>query len=1573
MRIFRLPVYYFRTNLNIMQLTNRLLTLTVCVGLALTPAFSQKKGVYDASAPRPERLAQPAGDKTPRATLMNPVFPKGTRQPSALTDVTMPLAKTLPGLPGRAKAPQFVLGDGTELYGSLLYSNQWVGTTGAYGIYKFPASTYSLPEMIYEQGAYEANGGGCYNDGKYYWNTFVYTDEMGYTFTTFNTYDFRTHEYSRNILSFINENFDLQQITNALTFDPSEGRMFALANIKVVDEFGYIARYYPAFSEVDPYSGFCTPIAQIPPMLTLASTPGGEIFAISQGADAKLYRINKNTGDYTLIGSTGISADYAQSMCFDPITGKLYWAAVQSNGRSGLYEVNTTTGHASLIFFFDNNEEYTGLYIPEPEVNSGAPAIVTDIATNFAGPSHSGSVTVTAPSKTFGGAALSGNFTLTFLTDNSNPATFTVAPGQSVSIDRTLEEGIHSFTAYASNSEGDGARRTLSTYVGIDAPAAVGNLTLQPTDDGKAHISWTAPTIGRHDGYVDPAQLTYTITRYPDEAVVARNISATYYTDPVNLPAGNFSYEVTPSCGGREGISSMTDTQLFGHGSNLPVSFGFESKEAYELFTVIDANNDWDAQYSWGGWMYGPDFKYAAEDGNCAVYGYHPESAADDWLITPPVTVEQGKKYRVNFTLWTRGDKENIAVTAGPHNTVAAQSVILPTAEYNHKDRRIYTADFTASESGNYYVGFHITSAKKRFYAFITDIVVDVVPDEDSPAAVANLTATPGANGANSATITFTAPSTTVAGTALSSLDKVEIFHGNNETPVYTAHPTPGATVSWTDTEVSGWVDYRVVPYASGKAGAKAETRIYVGWDTPLAVENLTVSDATGAPVVTWTAPTAGVNGGYIDSSKLTYSIYRYEDDMQLLSRNISGTTYTDDELDGSFEQHLVAYLVVAQSSAGTSEPNATDYIVFGDPYSGEFSESFADASVHSTPWVMYRLKGNTQNWGVTSYGTHPSCVPVGYDDGMAVYTTDGRVGDEGLLVSPKLDISSIPTPTFSFYFYHNYTDEHIAWEEGFEDRMIPEVMLPDGSRIALHEPIYVDDLGTGWLKYSCDLTPYRNQPYIRLALHGITACEQDVYVDQLEVTNLISNDLTCYSFTGNGRVEAGKSASYKLTVFNRGAADVEAGSYSVTLLDGKQTVETIPGEAIESKGYKTYIFTRNYSVEQAGTTHTLSAEIEWADDEVPGNNVSESVVTEVLQPALPEVGDLAASVDDTNKNVTLTWGMPNALHISDSFEDHLPYEITDFGDYTLFDGDGNPTWGFSNVYFDNTGEPQSFMVFNPVELGIVDYASSLFPYDCFDPHSGNQVLACFQGYNLSDQGYAVSATNDDWIISPEVFGGQTISFFAKSGDYMQGIDKFEVLYSTTDNRAASFRKLSDVVSATQSWEQYSFTLPAEAKYFAIHCVSEDGFILYIDDLVFVERRDASGVEHTGFRLYRDGIMLSEFPTTTTSFADNSLADGTYTYYVTSLYANGRESSPSNKVKVVIGNGGVSAAVACTASVRTQGSNILVDCDEESSVRVISADGKIVYTAHGASHKVNVTGGVYIVTVGGEPYRVIVR
>lgn len=1464
-----------------------------------------------------------------------------------------------------AKAPSRVLGDGTTIYGSLIFSGTWQGSTGSYGIYSFPASEYEVPELVYSQGSYEANGGGCYVDGKYYWNSYVYTPEMGYTFSTFCSYDFATKQFDKKTQSFMTQEFDQSQITIGMTYDPTTSSIYALSYIAQELADGAMQRYYPAISMVDTYSGFVTPIARVPAMVAIAVNQSGELYGITKGDNSTLCRINKATGDITEIGATGLDTDFVQSMAFDPITDKLYWAAVEKTGRTGLYEVSTTAGTASKICDFAASEEYTGLYIPAPQVAVGAPACVEDFKAEFTADSHSGTVSLRLPAKTHEGTALSGNLTLSVSVDGTEAHTGSYAPGATVSFPVTLDEGTHAFTATVSNAAGAGPRVGISRYVGLDGPEAVKNLKVKVVNGKSAVISWDAPEKGRHDGYIDPAKVRYDVKRFPGGDFVARGISATSVDDPADVASNNYIYEVTPYCDGRLGIAASTAPTLIGQGTTLPCKFDFATREAYDLFTVIDANHDFDAEYKWGSWMYGPEFKYTEEDGNCAVYGYSPENAADDWLITPPFRVESGKHYRLTYTMWTRGQSETLAVTAGPANTVEAQTVITPAKDYNHKDHKVFTADFTASATGNYYAGFHITSPKKHFYLMVTDIMVDEIPDDNAPAAVSALKAEAAPKGEIKATVSFTVPDKTVAGAALASVDRVDIYRGNDTEAAGTfSAPAPGSAQSWTDIEPdAGFNTYRVVAYSAGAAGAKAEARVFVGYDIPVAPTAFKAEEKDGKVALSWTAPTEGQNGGYINPDELVYTIYRGGDEAAVIAPAAKGLAFEDTGLDGDAMQYFVYYTIVPVSKAGSGDYAVSDALIFGKPYTGNFTESFSDGATQNNPWVMYRVKGQTQLWGLYSQGQSPACAPVDNDYGVATFSaTSGRIGDEGRLVSPKLNLSKMTLPMLSFYIYHKVSMDTQYGEEPFADRMIPELQLPDGSYVPLDEAIYVDDptKTDGWYKYEYDLSKYRDKEYVKLSFHGIADYEQDVNMDLVQVTNRISNDLAVYTFSGPASVRAGEKGSFKVTIYNRGVET--ASDYKVILFrDGIQVGEET-GTPLASGKYLTLEFEDSYPADSEGKTYKYFAMISWQPDEFKANDNSEAISVKVIEPVLPEVYALDAAKQGTD--VTLNWSAPSALRVEDSFESYPAYSIDNIGDYTLVDGDKGYTYGFSDIYFENTGAPQAFMVFNPVKLGIVMHEANA---SLFDPRTGDQVLACFQAASPAGG----SMTNDDWLISPEVHGGQKISFYAKAGNYEWGNDRFEVLYSTSDRSTSVFKPFDGVQRAGKDWKKYEYTLPANARYFAIHCVSQDEFILFIDDLKFISRRNDCVLTHTGYRIYRDGELVKELPADATSYTDKGLEGEDYRYDITAVYDSTRESA---RCTAYIGQSSVENIAGSSVTVSSERGHILIGCPAEAELRVIGADGKTLYSGSGSdSHRVATGSGIFIVTVDGHPYKIAVR
>jgi len=87
------------------------------------------------------------------------------------------------------------------------------------------------------------------------------------------------------------------------------------------------------------------------------NTNDGMIYVVDLLTDS-LYKVDPETAVATLIGSTGINANYAQGMDFEEESGVLYWAAYNGDTSVGeLRVLDTTTGNSTLIGSFPGGAE----------------------------------------------------------------------------------------------------------------------------------------------------------------------------------------------------------------------------------------------------------------------------------------------------------------------------------------------------------------------------------------------------------------------------------------------------------------------------------------------------------------------------------------------------------------------------------------------------------------------------------------------------------------------------------------------------------------------------------------------------------------------------------------------------------------------------------------------------------------------------------------------------------------------------------------------------------------------------------------------------------------------------------------------------------------------------------------------------------------------------------------------------------------------------------------------------------------------------------------------------------------
>ncbi|MFP4664620.1 MAG: PKD domain-containing protein [Bacteroidales bacterium] len=201
---------------------------------------------------------------------------------------------------------------------------------------------------------------------------------------------------------------------------------------------------------------------------------------------------------------------------------------------------------------------------------------------------------------------------------------------------------------------------------------------------------------------------------------------------------------------------------------------------------------------------------------------------------------------------------------------------------------------------------------------------------------------------------------------------------------------------------------------------------------------------------------------------------------------------------------------------------------------------------------------------------------------------------------------------------------------------------------------------------------------------------------------------------------------------------------------------------------------------------------------------------------SLTATNDYGDSTESKTDYITVT-----AAGFSMDFEDCADYSA-DFSPWSVYDGDGQTTYGSGDCDFPGENDTMSFMAFNPVDAG----------FDLADAHGGDRVGMAI----CPDDGSA----SDDWLISSQLSLGDNSSFSLwalspKPGTW--GNDEYEVLVSTATNDPADFTVISgaDPVEAPDTWTEHTYDLSAydnQDIYLAVRHVSADKFMLWIDDMV---------------------------------------------------------------------------------------------------------------------------------------------
>lgn len=1088
-------------------------------------------------------------------------------------------------------------------------------------------------------------------------------------------------------------------------------------------------------------------------------------------------------------------------------------------------------------------------------------------------------------------------------------------------------------------------------FVGNDVPVAVGNPKAS-INNNIATISWTAPTEGQNSQFgavFDGSKLAYTVIRTFDNDTIAKNITDTKCTDSdIDGSNHSYSYDIIASCDGHDGDMATTNSVKDGTYSKLPYSQDFENSDCFDFFTVISPDNS-GRPWFWSNVL------------GAAYDRFNNKSAKNEWLITPTFHLDNSHVYLFSYSYAggrTGRYTQNLKVTMGQGNTVADQTTcLIDHNEFCSPDKTSEKHYIKVNNTGSYNFGFYDYSDRNQFYVMIDDIAMKEYTSVEAPDSVTELTATAAEAGKLKATLSFIVPTKCINGENLSSVTKAEIMQGDSVIATL-ENITPGSRQTYQATTRQGTNVYSVVVYNDKGIGLPASINLFTGNDVAQKVKNykLTWGSDDNTVNMTWNAVSSvGKNGGYVDASAVKYNIYSYDDknmEYTLLKGGITGDSISYKENDLT-SQAYKTYYIAASNAQGESDYVSMG-INLGKPYALAFNESL-NGGITTSPWLTNAFVGKCA-W-VADRGNFDLSVPI--PSGTGAYfllrnTTQQPAG--AYITTPMINLGTAENPRLTLLTYHS--------ANACKGSYIDVTVSTDGSNFDnAIDTISLDDNG-GWQKHYFDLSSYKGKKVL-LKIDGYLADQATrIFMTDVTADNATGNDVAVTGISTEGLANIGGKQNVKVLVSNTGAKP--ANDYILDLYDGNGTVI---GEYI-SEGLlqpsKTDVLNFIVPVTAANASSLkIYAKVDYEEDENPANNVSDTISIVPNKVLLPVPTNLQAN--ETSDKVKLTWTAPDikeGLVMKNDLESLRPFTLDNFDGWTTVDGDGENTTSFSistnGNDWPNIGQPIAWEVWDPELAGT---------NEDFLAYSGHKALASFQSNGYYPGLKRAKHVNDDWLISPVLQGGSSLTFHAISlFSSTSGESTLEILYSADAKDTADFKTLQTVVlgkNADDEWENVAVTVPQDAKYIAIRNIATNYGIM-IDDLDYTL---AATPVLSGYNVYRNDVLVNNAIVNDTQYT-MSTPKGNYTFGVSALYDLG-ESDLSN---IVSSSTGI-IDVATGVSLSVVNGGVFVKGASGKSIFAYMSNG--VEQAHIACASDNefipLTSGIYILHVDKICFKILVK
>lgn len=1525
--------------------------------LLIVTAMGTAAGMYPSSAksvtPMPQEKATPvsaiskrcAGYETPLGKRL--LFPKTRRRAvsqfhQAVTSKRKPVgANTERIFWSREVLPEFI--------GACLYSDTWTDNDNI-GVYRIPTSPMRGFEFI-APGEY-ADYGAVAKDGIYYsttwqdlWGLATYTSVKGVNLST-----------GEEVYSYMVDEQNIDVLSMAMALHPQENVIYAI-NYHEDEEGELTARLVTVDYGETGTEPVITPVVNLAAQnwCAMAIDGQGKFYAIAKVVDedemtidSSLYSIDPATGEASLIGSTGQLPEYASGATIDTSTGRMFWTVNPDDFTGFLTEVDLTTGEATPVYSFPDNEEVNGLTVVPPIAESKAPSTLEAFDIETEPNSRTCTAIIVAPEYLYDGSdpedetltvIIKANEVMVAELENLNY-------GEESSVTFTFaSSGVYEFAAYATNEAGKGPESFIrNLFVGTDTPKSPAPVLEYA--DGIMNLTWNPVTKTLNGDELTEEQVSYTVKRLPDDIEVANGLKGTSFSEMIMVPEGElvtYSYTV-------EAISDDAHSEA---GESNPVSIGilnppyqFNFREnGIPGFTVIDANED---GHTW------KPFE------NGVRIDQNSQNEADDWLITPALRLKGGKSTHISFDTWCSSSSfpERLEVKWGKGNTVADMTQRLwgPEDITGSIENIVNVSEsIVPEEDGVYYIGFHGISDKDMLFLTIDNLFISGGVALAAPSAVTELTAMPGEDGAPYATLSFKAPVLDISGVELSSIDKVEVLE-NAQLKATCENLEPGHDYSIKVEEpVNGNHTYTVIAYNEQGAGVPANVSVFVGVDCPGALSSATIerTQVEGEVKVSWLPVTTDIQGNHLTESQVRYNVYTvYGNNQTLVGENIEGSSYTFKGVEENY-QNFIQCLVEPFTAQGKGEGAYTPMIPVGTPYMG-LEESFASGKL-SYIWLIDQAGGGT--WTIAKDNSFTGITSSDADNGYVAMTVN-RLDQFGSLSSGIISLEGINNPTLSFNLFN------ASSENGTRNPNIVTVHVDqlDGTDPVELLSAPVEELcnkQTGWQKVCRSLEQFAGKNII---VTLTTACKGFAMtaLDRIVIGSTFDRDLCMLSLDAPVEGVCGKEYSVTATVLNEGFADAKDFNVELYVNGEVSSSRSVAGPLACGESASVEFSVKMPDIESEYID--CHAGVSCSGDENHDNDFTQVVRINTLPSRLPSPSALTASLGDGS--VDLSWTAPDAGLIEgrqsvEDFEDGTGFEAV-YKDWIFVDGDQFPVGGVQNVSIpgitpgETTG---SFWIWD--QNGVVPREES------FNAHGGDKYI--FSIYR-ADDGEA-----DDWAISPELDGkSQYISFYAKS--YSSSYkEKVEIYYSTGGISPEDFIKIEGAGGVVPGvWTAMGAELPAGAKRFAVRSCAAGAFILMLDDFCFAGVGAPDEAHLIGYDVYRNGVRINDSTVSEETYQDSTVEDNQeYAYAVLAVYDNGV--SPLSD-HVSIRTSDICAPYIDGISVHGGRGHILVNGADGRNVVVSALNGMVVRDMTAVRRTaVSLLPGIYIVKIDDMAWKVTVR